>query len=145
MKILLVDDSLTLLHENERALQRAGYQVVCAEDGESALRLAGEAAFDLILLDLLLPKIGGLEVLNHLKANPATAEIPVVVLSSLSEKNRDKLIAAGAEDYFEKNTLMPRRGLNLLCKALEDVMCRIQRKRGVPFVGTNVPPEGFRW
>ena len=97
MKILLVDDSLFIRHENHRVLERAGHEVVCAEDGESALRLVHESTIDLILLDLMLPKISGLEVLQRLKANPATVDIPVVILSSLSEKNRDKLIAAGAE------------------------------------------------
>jgi len=133
VKILLVDDSLTMRHENQRALERAGYQVVCAEDGESALLAAAREPFNLILLDLLLPRMGGLEVLKRFKSNPATAEIPVVIVSSLSEKNREKLIEAGAEDYLEKNTLMPQRGHNLLPKVLEDVMCRINRQRGIRF------------
>jgi CheY-like chemotaxis protein len=129
VKILLVDDSLFILHENHRVLERAGHEVICAEDGESALRLVDEFPVDIILLDLLLPKIGGLEVLQRLKKNPATAEIPVVILSSLSEKNRDKLIAAGAEEYFEKSILMPRRDQNLLPKLLEDVAQRIKTRR----------------
>jgi CheY-like chemotaxis protein len=142
VKVLLVDDSLTILRENQRTLEKAGFDVVCAEDGESALQLAAESGCDLVLLDLLLPKLGGLEVLARLKSNPATAQIPVVVVSSLSGKNREKLIAAGAEDYFEKSTLMPQRGRNLLPKVLEDVMCRINRKRGVQFAETR--PDGFR-
>jgi CheY-like chemotaxis protein len=126
VKILLVDDSRVIQHENHRVLERAGYEVVCADDGEAALRLAEECPVDVILLDLLLPKISGLEVLQRLKKNPATADIPVVILSSLSEKNRDKLIAAGAEDYFEKSLLMPQRDQNLLPKLLEDVVHRIK-------------------
>lgn len=137
MKILLVDDSRFLLRENHRVLERAGHEVICAEDGESALRLIHEYAIDIILLDLLLPKISGIEVLQRLKANPATAEIPVVILSSLSEKNRDKLIAAGAEDYFEKGLLMPQRDQNLLPKVLEDVFERIKSKR----VPSSLPPD----
>ena len=128
MKILLVDDSLFILHENHRVLEREGHEVICAEDGESALRLVDEFPVDIILLDLLLPKLSGLEVLRRLKQNPATAEIPVVILSSLSEKNRDKLIAAGAAEYFEKSLLMPQRNQNLLPKALEDVVQRIKSK-----------------
>jgi len=140
VRILLVDDSLALLHENQRALERAGYQVVCAEDGEAALRLAGEMVFDAILLDLLLPKVSGIDVLKTLKSDPATAEIPVVIVSSLCDKNRERLIAAGAEDYLEKNTLMPRHGKNLLPKALEDIICRIHRKRGIQFVDAPAKP-----
>jgi CheY-like chemotaxis protein len=136
VKILLVEDSRAIRLENERALIHAGYEVICAEDGQRALQLAGERLPDLILLDLLLPKISGVEVLEYLKSNPGTAQIPVVVLSALSEKNREKLMAAGAEDYLEKNTLMAN-GQNMLPRVLEDVICRINRKRGIPF--TSVP------
>lgn len=133
MKILLVEDSKPIRRENESALSKAGYEVVCAEDGESALRLANAQDFDLILLDMILPKMSGPEVLKHLKSEPATAQIPVVVLSGLSEKNRDKLLEEGAEEYLEKNTLMPSPGINLLPKVLENVICRINRRRGIAF------------
>lgn len=133
MKILLVEDSKTIRLANESALHKAGYEVIAAEDGETALQMARETRPDLILLDMILPKLSGPEVLRRLKKNPATAGIPVVVLSSLSEKNRQKLIEAGAEDYLEKGALMPAHGANLLPKALEDVICRINRKRGVAF------------
>jgi len=137
VKILLVEDSKTIRRENESALHHAGYEVICAEDGESALKLARERKPDLILLDLILPKISGPEVLKRLKREPATAGIPVVVLSSLTEKNKQKLIEAGAEDYLEKNSLMPVRGINMLPKALENIICRINRKRGIAF--SDVP------
>ena len=133
MRILLVEDSKPLRRENEGALQRAGYEVICAEDGESALEMAQGGHPDLILLDMILPKMTGPEVLRHLKSDARTKEIPVVVLSSLSEKNRQKLMEEGADDYLEKGALMPMRGLNLLPQALENVICRINRKRGVPF------------
>jgi len=133
VKILLVEDSKPIRRENESALSKAGYEVVCAEDGESALRLANVQDFDLILLDMILPKMSGPEVLKHLKSEPATAQIPVVVLSGLSEKNRDKLLEEGAEEYLEKNTLMPSPGINLLPKVLENVICRINRRRGIAF------------
>ncbi len=136
MKILLVDDSKPILHENERVLHKAGYEVVCAEDGESALSAAKAHQPDLILLDMILPKMSGPEVLEHLKADAATADIPVVVLSSLSEKNRQKLIEAGAEDYLEKNALTSPMGANLLPKLLENIICRINRKRGIAFRST---------
>ena len=137
MKILLVEDSKPIRRENERALLQAGYEVVCAVDGESALRFARDVKPDLILLDMLLPKMSGPEVLQHLKAEPTTAEIPVVVVSSLSEKNRQKLMEEGAEDYLEKGELMPKQGVNLLPSKLENIICRINRKRGIAF--TNVP------
>jgi CheY-like chemotaxis protein len=137
VKILLVDDSKPILHENSRVLQKAGYEVICAEDGERALKLAREQKPDLILLDMILPKLSGPEVLDRLKRDKNTAGIPVVVLSSLTEKNRQKLIEAGAEDYVEKSSLVPVAGVNLLPKVLEDMICRINRKRGIAF--SNVP------
>ena len=133
VKILLVEDSKTIRRENEGALQKAGYEVICAEDGETALRMAQEQKPDLILLDLILPKLSGPEVLRRLKAERTTTTIPVVVLSSLSEKNRQKLMEAGAEEYLEKGALMPGKGINLLPKELENVICRINRKRGIAF------------
>jgi len=137
VRILLVEDSLPIRRENESALHRAGYEVICAEDGESALQIAQERKPDLILLDMILPKMSGPDVLKHLKSEPATAEIPVVVVSSLSQKNREKLIAEGAEDYIAKTEIMPGRGINLLPKMLENIICRINRKRGVAF--SSVP------
>jgi len=137
VKILLVEDSKTIRRENESALLNAGYQVICAEDGESALQMAQEQHPDLILLDMILPKMSGPEVLKHLKGEPATAEIPVVVVSSLSEKNRQKLLDEGAEEYLEKNALMPGKGINMLPNELENVICRINRRRGIAF--SSVP------
>jgi two-component system alkaline phosphatase synthesis response regulator PhoP len=133
VKILLVEDSKTIRNENARVLTKAGYEVICAEDGVSALNFAQQQKPDLILLDLLLPKMNGTEVLSRLKSEPATADIPVVVVSTLPESNRKKLLEAGAEDYLEKNSLMPTRGQNRLPRVLEDVICRINRRRGVPF------------
>jgi CheY-like chemotaxis protein len=133
VKILLVEDSKPIRRENERALLKAGYEVVCAVDGESALRFAKELTPDLILLDMILPKLSGPEVLQQLKADPATAGIPVVVVSSLSDKNKQKLMDAGAEDYLEKSAIMPKQGVNLLPTMLENVICRINRRRGVAF------------
>jgi CheY-like chemotaxis protein len=137
VNILLVDDSRAMRRENQRALEKVGYHVTCADDGESALRIAQQEPIDLILLDLMLPKMSGLEVLGHLKGDPKTAAIPVVVLSGLTEKNRDKLMAAGAEEYLEKNSLMPEYGHNLLPRILEDLVCRINRRRGKPFTDVH--------
>jgi len=133
VRILLVDDSKPIRMENESVLHKAGYEVLCAEDGESALRMARDKKPDLILLDMILPKVSGPEVLHRLKANPETAQIPVVVLSSLTEKNRQKLVEDGAEEYIEKNSLTPVRGMNRLPEMLENIICRINRKRGIAF------------
>ena len=104
--VLLVEDSKFLKIALERSLNKAGFEVVIAQDGEEALRIAGRALPDIILLDMLLPKLGGYEVLQALKADPLTAHIPVIILSSLSQQNEEKLKKAGAAAYFEKAKLM---------------------------------------
>ena len=87
VKILLVEDSKPIRRENECALHKAGYEVICAEDGETALQMARSQKPDLVLLDMILPKMTGPEVLRHLKSDPTTAEIPVVVAEqSLGEE-----------------------------------------------------------
>jgi CheY-like chemotaxis protein len=122
---------MTIRRANESALHKAGYEVISAEDGETALQQARDGKPDLILLDMILPKVSGPEVLHRLKQEPATAQIPVVVLSSLTEKNRQKLMEEGAEEYIEKNTLMPVPGMNRLPEMLQNIICRINRKRGI--------------
>lgn len=103
--ILLVDDSRFMRLANERALSRAGYNVVTASDGVEGLRIANTGASDLIVLDMLLPKLGGPEVLQALRNNPITASIPIIVLSSLPQKNEAKLMKEGATAYCEKSKM----------------------------------------
>ena len=104
--ILLVEDSKFLRVATERILIKAGYQVVCAGDGDEGLALAGSRLPDLIVLDMLLPKLSGPEVLRSLKKNDLTAHIPVVVLSSLSQNNGPKLVQEGADAFIEKGSLL---------------------------------------
>ena len=104
--ILLVEDSKFLRVATERILTRAGYQVICAGDGDEALVQAGSSLPDLIVLDMLLPKLSGPEVLRSLKKNDLTAHIPVVVLSSLSQNNGPKLVQEGADAFIEKGSLL---------------------------------------
>jgi CheY-like chemotaxis protein len=103
--ILLVEDGRFLRVMNERALVRAGYRVITACDGEEALRLATASQPDLVLLDMLLPKLSGPEVLRSLRANSKTAQVPIVVLSSLPQSNAAQLKKDGATAYLAKSTL----------------------------------------
>jgi DNA-binding response OmpR family regulator len=103
MTILLIEDSKLLRIANTRALVKAGYEVISAGDGEAGLRSARETIPDLILLDMLLPKITGLDVLKGLKSDPRTKGIPVIVLSGLSQANEGKLMKEGAAAFFEKS------------------------------------------
>jgi DNA-binding response OmpR family regulator len=106
MTILLIDDSKLLRTANARALVRAGYQVISVGDGEEGLRSARESLPDLILLDMLLPKVTGLDVLRGLKSDARTKNIPVIVLSALSQVNEAKLVKEGAAAFFEKSEKM---------------------------------------
>jgi CheY-like chemotaxis protein len=128
-KVLLVEDSKFLRLVNERVLTKAGYSVTTAADGEEALRFAQERLPDLILLDLLLPKISGPEVLRKLKESPATAAIPVIVLSSLSQRNEKKLLEDGAVAYFEKSGLDLDKNSDRLTAIVETVLGRITRQK----------------
>lgn len=128
-KVLLVEDSKFFRIANERALAKAGYQVVIAGDGEEALQAANDYQPDIILLDMLLPKISGPQVLKALKANPATKDIPVVVLTSLSQKNEEKLINDGAAAYFEKSALELDKSSDRLLAAVKTVFDRIEQQK----------------
>jgi len=96
IKILLAEDSKFLRLATERALARAGYEVCSAADGEEALRLAREKLPDLILLDMLLPKMSGPDVLAALQKESLTKAIPVVVMTGMSQKNAERLRKDGA-------------------------------------------------
>lgn len=126
--ILLVEDSRFLRVASERALTKAGFTVISTSDGEEALRVAIDKIPDLILLDMLLPKLGGQEVLRQLKANNVTAHIPVVVLSSLSQANADKLKEDGAVAYFEKSHLLLEGTPDLLVKTIETILARHSKR-----------------
>jgi adenylate cyclase len=102
-RILVVDDNASNRDVLERRLMREGHQVVTAANGAAALELVGNAAFDLILLDLIMPEMSGFEVLRRLKAAAHTGDIPVIVISALDEIDSVvRCIEAGAEDYLTK-------------------------------------------
>jgi CheY-like chemotaxis protein len=103
--LLLVEDSKVQRIACERILHKAEYKVLNAADGEQALRVAGENVPDLILLDMMLPKLDGPQVLRALKGNTATADIPVIALTSLSEANEGKLRDEGVAGFFGKTKL----------------------------------------
>jgi len=103
--VLLVEDNRIQRLVNERILHKAGYNVLYAADGEEALRLARQAIPDIILLDMLLPKLGGREVMRALRETSSTAQIPVLVFSGLPQSNEDKLKKEGAAGYFQKSRL----------------------------------------
>jgi CheY-like chemotaxis protein len=120
--VLLIDDSRFARTANQRALTRAGFQVVATEDGQGAIELARKNRPDVILLDLMLPKVTGVEVLRRLKTDSQTRSIPVIVVSSLSQKNKATLLRDGAADMLEKTDDLLRNDSAELIKAVQKVL-----------------------
>ena len=105
-RILLAEDDRFLRKAAETMLKRAGFTVIPAADGEEALRLAREHVPDLMLLDLIMPKMQGFDVLKELKGAPETAGIPVSVLSNLGQDSDVQLARErGAHDYIIKSNI----------------------------------------
>ncbi len=98
--ILLVEDNEMNRDMLSRRLVRRGYEVQIAEDGESGVRRALGSSPDLILMDLSLPDIDGLEATRRLKADPQTRHIPIIVLTAHAMLgDRQQALAAGGDDY----------------------------------------------
>ncbi|GBC61481.1 DNA-binding response regulator [Desulfonema ishimotonii] len=102
-KILVVDDEEDILELVRYNLVAEGYDVVCAESGEQALEVAGSAFFDLIVLDLMLPGINGLDVAKMLRDDKKTQNIPIIMLTAKGEE-ADVVtgLETGADDYVTK-------------------------------------------
>ena len=125
IKILLVEDSKFLRLSTERALARAGYAMSSACDGEEALRMARENLPDLILLDMLLPKLSGPDVLVALKKDPLTRSIAVVVMTGMSQKNAARLQGDGAAGFLEKSALELEKGSDKLLAAVREIVAKL--------------------
>lgn len=102
-RILVVEDEESLLKLETILLTVKGYEVTGVLCGEDALVQLGRETFDLVLLDIILPDIDGFEVCRRIRSNPATAAIPVVMLSGKKDQlDREHGIACGASDYITK-------------------------------------------
>lgn len=105
MKIVVADDDRMFRKAAETTLRRQGYAVTTASDGEEALQLIRSERPDIIVLDLIMPKLQGFDVLQALKQDSLTAAIPVIVLSSLTqEQDKQEALDLGAVAYFNKAT-----------------------------------------
>jgi CheY-like chemotaxis protein len=122
MKILLIEDSRFLRIAIERILTKAGHSVIGVEDGREGLQAASTNLPALILLDMMLPGMEGTAVLKKLKQDASTAQIPVIVLTGLSQKNAEKLKDAGAAAYIEKSSIDFEKNANVLIEIVEGVL-----------------------
>ena len=108
-KILLVEDNEMNRDMLSRRLQRRGYEVVLALDGESGVAMAGTEAPDLVLMDMSLPVLDGWEATRRLKGEAATQHIPVIALTAHAMAgDREKALEAGCDDYDTKPVELPR-------------------------------------
>ncbi len=127
-KILLVEDSKFLRMATERALARAGYVVSTAADGMQAIEFAHKEQPDLILLDMLLPKMTGPDVLKALKKDPVTSGIAVVAFTALSHKNAARLRKDGAFGFLDKADLGLDKGSDALLAALAGILRELDKE-----------------
>lgn len=101
--ILAVDDDENNLLLLSEVMSVFDCLLITATQGEATLRLAQEYSPDLILLDVMLPDLNGVEVVRHLKQNPITENIPVIAVTALARKeDREALLEAGCNDYISK-------------------------------------------
>lgn len=117
-RILLVEDDRFIRRASELSLTQRGYTVFTAADGVEALEAVRREKPDLVLLDLLMPRMGGLDVLRALKADEATRAIPVLILSNSSrEQDVEEVKRLGAAGYYVK--------ANLSLKALGELVASL--------------------
>jgi two-component system alkaline phosphatase synthesis response regulator PhoP len=107
-KLLLVEDDLFLITMYKTRFEHEGYQVVTAQDGETALALVQQEKPNLVLMDIMLPKMGGVSILEEMRKNQETANTPVIVLSNLTDQtliNQAKQL--GVKEFLIKANYTP--------------------------------------
>jgi CheY-like chemotaxis protein len=121
LNVLVIDDNVQLQIAFRKILSVAGYGVQLASDGEKGLRMALNNAPDIIVLDMLLPKLGGIEVL---KQYAGTRHIPVIALGGLPRSNEAKLIREGAVSLLENSDALLQAVDDALLLHRQDKFCR---------------------
>jgi len=119
-KILLVEDDALILKMLSEQLSHAGYEISMAQDGEEGINKTHELAPDLIILDLTLPKIDGIEVLAKIKADPVTSNIKIFILSNNNQDETIKrALKLGVDDYMIKVNFTPEEIVGKVDKVLK--------------------------
>ncbi|MBI2595643.1 response regulator [Candidatus Daviesbacteria bacterium] len=125
-KILLVEDESFISELYQKILTEAGYQVITVIDGEQALKMAS-SDLNLILLDIMIPKLNGIEVLKKLKSQESTKKIPVVLITNLGSENIiNYAFRIGAQGYLMKMRLTPFEILNKVDEFLNNPNYRME-------------------
>lgn len=135
--VLMADDDKMLIDMYKERLELAGYKVTIARNGEEAIGKVKEIKPDIIMLDIMMPKVNGYEALASIKSDPQTKNIPVIMLSALMRDfNREKAVEAGADDYLIKSEAMPS---DVITK-IEQVLCKYG-KGTTPLPGATPAPN----
>jgi len=120
-KILIIEDDEFLRELIGQKLTREGYIIVEAEDGERGIEAVKKEKPDLVLLDLILPGVDGFEVLSQIKKDPSTAQVPVLILSNLGQKDDiERGLKLGAVDYLIKAQFTPGEIVKKIAKVLKN-------------------------
>jgi CheY-like chemotaxis protein len=128
-RILVVDDEPAIREYETRLLSELGHEMLAAANGADALRLAREKLPHLVLLDIMMPELSGIEVCRQLRADPRTREIRVIVVSAVDSKRAlEESIIAGADDFLAK----PIHALELMVRVRSILRVR------------NIPDDGER-
>lgn len=120
-KILLVEDDDRLASVYETRLQAEGFTTNRVANGEEALAMAIQVKPDLILLDVMMPKVSGFDVLDILRNTPETSSVKIIMLTALSqESDKQRAVALGADDYLIKSQVV-----------IADVVDRVKKQLGL--------------
>lgn len=108
-KIIIAEDEPVLIEMYKLYFERAGYEVLKADNGRECIDFVKKEKPDIILLDILMPKLDGWEVLKQLKTDPETKQIPILVFSNLGQTQEiQKGLDLGADDYVIKSNMTPK-------------------------------------
>jgi len=141
-KILIIEDEKVLLEILEKKLATQGYEVLVAKDGEEGLQKMKEAKPDLILLDIIMPKKDGFEVLTEMNKNADIADIPVIVISNSGQPVEiDRALKLGVKDYLIKTEFDPEEVINKVTKIFGQEPDPPEKKAGQPQEKKGKMPE----
>lgn len=120
MKVLIIDDEQAILKMYSAPFEAVGDEVITALEGETGLKFAKEQIPDVILLDIIMPRVNGLDVLKTLKDDPATNNIPVILLTNLPEEcSGEKAKELGAAGYLVKAQNEPSKVVEIVKSTLK--------------------------
>lgn len=118
-KILLIEDEELIIDLLQKKLEKEGYEITVAQDGQAGLSKMKETKPDLILLDIIMPKMGGFEVMEEMGKSPELKAIPVIIISNSGQPvELEKAKALGAKDWLIKTEFDPQEVIDKIVKQI---------------------------